>query len=82
MSLSVVSVWSQVDSGMISLHQDAEILAKGKLDETEGDGVRSNKVADVKDTGSPAELLALKVLHGVNWVRYLCEGSISYQLFS
>lgn len=66
MSLYVVSVSSQVDSGMVRLHQDAEILAKGKLDEAEGDGVGSDKVADVKDTGSPAELLALEVLRGVS----------------
>lgn len=61
----MVSVSSQVDSGMVRLHQDAEILAKGKFDEAKGDGVRSNKVADVKDTGSPAELLSLEVLHSV-----------------
>lgn len=82
MSLSVVRVSSQLDFGMVHLHQDAEILAKGKLDEAERDGVRSHKISDVKDTGSPAELLTLEVLCRVSWVRHLCEGSISYQLFS
>lgn len=68
--------------GVVRLHQDAEILAKRKLDETERDGVRSNKIAYVKDTGSPAKLLTLEVLCRVSWIRCLHGERRAYQVFS
>lgn len=44
------------------VHENAEIFSKRELDETEGDGVRGDEVAEVEDTGCPAELLANEFL--------------------
>lgn len=66
------------------LHEDAEILAKRELDEAERYGVRSDEVADVEDTGRPAELLTNKMLQSdtLNGVG-VCKGNDStYQVFS